>query len=565
MNDMSSNMANGARTSFIWESSYNEGVKWDMEINPCPVYELLDKSAAQFPKNKCSSFMGKDLTYSEIQNLVNRAAKGLQERGIGKGSKVGLMVPNSPVYLIFYYAILKTGATVVNYNPLYSIPELTHQISDSGTEIMVTLDIQPFFSNIEKLLETGALPKALICPMADFLPGAKSFLFKMFKGKDIGKPAASKFKDKMYLYKDVIKNDGKYQPVEIDVYKDLALLQYTGGTTGVPKGAMLTHANVSTNAFQCIGWYTDGEPGKEVVIAILPFFHVFAMTAVMNFGIAMGAELVMFPKFDIETDIKIIAAKKPTLMPGVPTLFNGLMNYPKLSKYDFSSLKYCVSGGAPLPLEIKGGFEALSNSVISEGYGLSETSPVATSNPSNKGKEGSIGTPVQHTIVSIRDLENPEQEAPLGERGEICIKGPQVMAGYWNKPEETANVMLGDFLRTGDIGYMDPEGYIYIVDRIKDLILCSGYNVYPRQIEEAIYQHPAVEEVTVIGIPNQYRGEAPKAFVKLKEGQTATEDEIKTFLKDILSKIEMPEEVEFRDELPKTMIGKLSKKELRDA
>ncbi|MGH1351408.1 MAG: long-chain-fatty-acid--CoA ligase [Methyloligellaceae bacterium] len=562
MNEMSAS-ASGEPVDPIWVKSYMEGVDYNMDITPEPVYKLLDDSVAKFPNNNCTSFKGKELTYREIGNLVDRAAKGLQGQGIGKGSKVGLLLPNTPYYIIFYYAILKTGATVVNFNPLYSVPELEHQVKDSGTEIMVTLDMKVTFNSTEKLLESGVLPKAIVCPMAQLLPGVTSILFKLFKGGDVAKYQSSSVASKVLKYNDIINNDGKFEPVAIDVNKDVALLQYTGGTTGVPKGAMLSHANLSYNAFQCIGWYTEGVPGQEIVIGILPLFHVFAMTAVMNFGIGMGGEIVLFPKFEIDTDIKVIHAKKPTLMPGVPTLFNGLMNYPKLDQYDFSSLRYCVSGGAPLPIEIKRGFEAISNCKISEGYGLSETSPVATSNPPQKGKEGSIGTPVPLTIVSIRSLENPEQEMPLGERGEICIKGPQVMMGYWNKPEATAEVFVGDYLRTGDVGYMDDDGYIFIVDRIKDLILCSGYNVYPRQIEEAIYQYPGVEEVTVIGIPNQYRGEAPKAFIKMQDGKNATSEEVMAFLKDKLSKIEMPEEIEFRDELPKTMIGKLSKKELR--
>lgn len=563
MNEMSEPPKAGENTEFPWIKSYADGVTWDMPMNPEPIYKLLDHSVEKFPDNNCTSFMGKELTYREIGDLVNKAAKGLQQHGIKKGSKVGLLLPNTPYYIIFYYAILKAGGTVVNFNPLYSVPELEYQVKDSGTEIMITLDMKVTFDSCEALLKSGALPKAVVCPMAQLLPSVTSILFKLFKGSEVAKIASSPAKSSVIAYNDITNNDGKYEPVEIDLYKDIALLQYTGGTTGVPKGAMLSHSNLSFNYYQCLGWYTEGEPGKEVVIGILPLFHVFAMTVVMNFGIGLGAEIVLFPKFELERDIKIIDKKRPTLMPGVPTLFNGLMNYPKLSNYDFSSLRYCVSGGAPLPIEVKRGFEAIAGCKISEGYGLSETAPVASSNPPNKGKEGSIGVPVPHTTISIRSLENPEEEMPLGERGEICIKGPQVMMGYWNKPEETANVFIGDYLRTGDVGYMDNEGYIFIVDRIKDLILCSGYNVYPRQIEEAIYQHPDVEEVTVIGIPNQYRGEAPKAFIKLHDGKSSTQEEMLAFLKDRLSKIEMPEEIEFREELPKTMIGKLSKKELR--
>jgi long-chain acyl-CoA synthetase len=299
-------------------------------------------------------------------------------------------------------------------------------------------------------------------------------------------------------------------------------------------------------------------------MAILPFFHVFAMTTIMNRGIANAAMMILLPRFDVDMALKIIRETKPTIMPGVPTLFNALRNHPKLKPEDLKSLRSGISGGAPLPVELKRNFEKEAGVIIVEGYGLSETSPIATCNPlDGPVKEGSIGLPVPRTLISLRSLDDPAQEVPLGEKGEICIAGPQVMKGYWNKPQETEAVFVGEFFRTGDVAVMDEDGFIYIVDRIKDLILCSGYNVYPRRIEEAIYQYPAVEEVSVIGIPDEYRGEAPKAFIKLREGQSATESEIMKFLEPKLSKIEMPAEIEFRDALPKTMIGKLSKKELR--
>ena len=299
-------------------------------------------------------------------------------------------------------------------------------------------------------------------------------------------------------------------------------------------------------------------------MGVLPFFHVFGMTTVMNFAISIGAEMVLMPRFEIHQALKLIDATKPTVMPGVPTLFNAMMLHPKLKKYDLSSLKFCISGGAALPVELKREFEKLSGCKLVEGYGLSETAPVATCNPiMGPVREGSIGLPLPGTILSIRKLENPAEEAALGESGEICIAGPQVMSGYWMRPEETAAAFEGRYFRTGDVGYMDEEGYTYIVDRIKDIVICSGFNVYPRRIEEAIYEFPAVEEVTVLGAPDPYRGETPVAFVKLRDGEQATAAEIFAFLEPKLSKIEMPSAIEFRDKLPKTLIGKLSKKELR--
>ncbi len=559
MTDSSSNSE-----QFPWLKSYHENVSWDLKSEPYPIQDLMDRGRTKYGDKTFLWFQGRDFSFKEIADLVDKAAKGLQEAGVTKGMRVGLFFPNSPAHVIFYYAILKAGGIVVNYNPTYSVSELEFQVKDSGTEIMVTHDLKLLFEPVEALLASGVLKKAIVCPFSLFLPSLKATLFSLLAGSKVAKIAKSAQADKVLNYTDIINNDGKYQPHEVDVMNDVAVLQYTGGTTGTPKGAMLSHANLSYNVNQAVHWYVDGVEGGERIMTILPLFHVFAMTGIMNFGLAFGSELILIPKFDAKECAQIIDKKKPTLLPGVPTIFIAFLALPNVEKYDFSSLKHCLSGGAPLPVEVYRDFTALSGANMPEGYGLSETSPGAVSIPSDGPREGSIGIPISGTVVSFRDLEDPEKEVPLGERGEICIKGPQVMLGYWNKPEETAKVMQGDFFRTGDVGYMDEDGYIYIVDRIKDLILCSGYNVYPRQIEEAIYEYPNVEEVIVIGIPNQYRGEAPKAFVKMLEGHSATQDEIMTFLKDRLSKIEMPEEIEFKDELPKTAIGKLSKKDLRE-
>ena len=344
---------------------------------------------------------------------------------------------------------------------------------------------------------------------------------------------------------------------------DTAVLQYTGGTTGTPKGAMLSHGNLAANVSQMLHWFPDLRPGEEKILGVLPLFHVFAMTSVMNFAVAAGAEMILLPRYDRDQTLKAIHDKHPTLFPAVPTIYTSINEAPKLDKYDLSSISFCISGGAPLPLDVKTRFEKLTGCRLVEGYGLSECSPVATCNAINGvNKEGSIGLPVPGTEISIHDIENSEQTVPVGERGELWIRGPQVMSGYWQRPEETGETLRDGWLRTGDVGYMDEEGHLFLVDRIKDLILCSGYNVYPRNIEEAINLHPAVAEVTVIGIPDDYRGEAPKAFIRLQDGMTLTETEVLDFLTDKLSVIERPSMIEFRAELPKTMIGKLSKKEL---
>jgi long-chain acyl-CoA synthetase len=484
--------------------------------------------------------------------------------GVRKGSKIGLFLPNSPTYLIYYYGILKAGGTVVNYNPLYTLEELTFQLRDSETELLITLDLKLLFDKVQALLEAGTLPRAIVASFPALLPGAKSVLFKLFKGKDIARPDKSPVAAKVILDATVMDNEADARAVPVDPANDVAVLQYTGGTTGTPKGAMLTHANISINCQQGAAWAVNLEHGRERALAVLPFFHVFAMTAVMNFAVSQGAELIIMPRFVLDDAMKLIDRGKPTVMPGVPTMFTAILSHPRLKSFDLSSLKYCVSGGAPLPVELKQRFEQLTGCKVVEGYGLTEASPSVTCNPvEGPVKEGSIGQPLPGTIVSLRDLADPSKEVGLGEKGEICVKGPQVMRGYWRKPEETANQFVGDFLRSGDVGVMDEEGFIFIVDRIKDLIICSGYNVYPRRIEEAVYQHRAVEEVTVIGIQDEYRGEAPKAFIKLKAGMVATADDIRRHLESRLSKIEMPAEIEFRDALPKTMIGKLSKKELK--
>lgn len=552
-------------TDYAWLKNYPKQVNWHTQFPTAPLTKLLDDSVRRFPDRPITNFLGKILTFKELGDMVEKTAAGLQAAGVKKGTKVGLFLPNSPTFIIYYYAILKAGGVVVNFNPLYTIDELSYQIDDSETELMVTLDLKILFEKVETLIKAGTLQRAIVASFPALLPSVKSVLFRLAKGKELSRISASPVKDKVILEDDLLEAAGEFSPVSIDPLNDIAVLQYTGGTTGKPKGAMLTHNNLYVNVQQVGVWAPELEDGNERVFGVLPFFHVFAMTVVMNFGVYKGSELVIMPRFVLDDALKLIHKTKPTVMPGVPTLYNAMMNHPKLKNYDLSSLKFCLSGGAPLPLEVKKGFEKVTGCKLVEGYGLSETSPVATCNPiEGVVKEGFIGMPAPATVISLRDLEDPTKEVPQGERGEICIKGPQVMAGYWKRPDATKEQFVGDFLRTGDVAVMDEDGWFKIVDRTKDLIICSGYNVYPRNVEEAIYEHPAVDEVTVIGIPDEYRGEAPKAFIKLKDGQRATSDDIMGFIKEKLNKIELPSEIEFRDELPKTMIGKLSKKELKE-
>lgn len=550
-----------SKLEYPWLVKYPKGIDWEFNLKPEPLYHLLEHTVKRVPEAPAIDFLGRVYTFAQLYDLVNRAAKGLQNIGVQRGTKVGLFMPNVPAFVIMYYAILKAGGVVVNYNPLYVTREIAHQVRDSETEIMVTLEVTALYPNVFEMIAEAGLKKIIICPLQEQLPFPKNFLFPIFKRKEIARIPKD---DQHILFQDLINNDGQVAVPHINPLEDVAVIQYTGGTTGLPKGAMLTHANAFLNAHQAERWYVR-EPGQqEVILAALPLFHVFAMTAVMNIGITIGAKIVMmFPRFQVDAAIRLINKHKVTFFPAVPTIYTLIINHPLAPQFDLSSMRGSLSGGAPLPVEVKHRFEELTGCTVVEAYGLSETSPAATCNPLNGlNKAGSIGLPFPGTIVKIMDLNDPMREVAQGEKGEICIKGPQVMKGYWKRPAETAQALVDGLFHTGDVGYMDADGYIFLVDRIKDLIICSGFNVYPRNVEEAIYMHPAVEETTVIGVPDPKRGETVKAFVKLKAGRMLTEDDLIDFLKDKLSAIEIPKIVEFRHELPKTMIGKLSKKEL---
>ena len=551
----------GADVTYPWIASYPDTVSWSADVPVRPMHAYMDRAADTWAARPAVDFLGKRYSYGQIGALVNRAAKGFQAIGVTKGTRVGLCLPNTPYSVVCYYAVLKAGGTVVNYNPLYVERELAHQIDDSHTEIMVTMDLEALYPKVAAMLSrTERLKRIVVCPMKDVLTRPKAILFGLFKRRELSLPPADA---QHVLFADLIDNDGQPAPVEIDPLVDVAVLQYTGGTTGLPKGAMLTHANLAANVEQTVMWFSGLRLGEERILGVLPFFHVFAMTVVMNQAVAAGLEMILMPRFDLKQTMLAIHKKRPTLFPAVPTIYTAINNDPRASRYDLSSIKFCLSGGAPLPVEVKHAFENLTGCRLVEGYGLSESSPVATCNPTDGlNKEGSIGLPMPGTRIEIRDLESRDRVMPVGEKGEVCIVGPQVMKGYWDRPEETDEVLIDGRLHTGDVGYMDKDGYTFLVDRKKDLILCSGYNVYPRVIEEAIYLHPAVAEVTVIGVDDAYRGQAPKAFVRLRDGEALDEAGLKAFLADKISKIEMPSQIEFRAELPKTMIGKLSKKEL---
>ncbi|MBV8590424.1 MAG: long-chain fatty acid--CoA ligase [Acetobacteraceae bacterium] len=520
---------------------------------------LLDLAVAQFAQRPALEFMGRRWTYSELGEWVDRAAKGLQQLGIKPGDRVGLCLPNTPYFVVFYFATLRAAAIVVNFNPLYSEPELRNQISDSGTKLMVVPDLAMIYPKVRAVADEAGLSWIVVCPMGGILPPVKAALFPILRYRSLVRPS---YDDRVLRLARVIGQSGSPASIPIGA-DDVAVLQYTGGTTGTPKGAMLTHRNLTANCHQVLLHVPSLRLGEERTLAVLPLFHVFAMTAVMNSGIATGTELLLHPRFEIGAVVRAIHRQRPTILHGVPTVYAAISSATEKRRCDLSSLRFCISGGAPLAAELRKRFEKLTNCKLVEGYGLTEASPVVACNPlDGRIKDGSVGIPMADTVIEIREPDKPGRTLPTGAKGEICVRGPQVMKGYWKRPEETAAVFVKGALRTGDIGYLDEDGYLFIVDRIKDLILCSGYNVYPRVLEEALYQHPAVAEAVVIGVPDAYRGQAPKAFVTLRAGAQTQPEELLGFLSARLSKIEMPRQIEIRDSLPRTMIGKLSKKEL---
>jgi long-chain acyl-CoA synthetase len=523
-------------------------------------HDILTDAVRRFAHRPAIDFFGRHWTYGELGVLVDRAAAGLQAIGVAKGDRVGLCLPNTPYSIIFYFAALKAGAIVVNYNPLYVARELDHQIRDSGTTVMVTIDIADIHNKLLSVAARSGLRKIVLCPLAGALPFTKAALYRLIKRNEIVRRLPP---DGLHVdYATLMATAAAPAPVIIEP-DDIAVLQYTGGTTGTPKGAILTHANVVANCDQVVSFNASMRPGQERMLAILPFFHVFAMTVVMNVGIAIGAEIILLPRFILSQCLKTLVRRKATMFPAVPTIYAAIAKEAEKTRCDLSSIRYCISGGAPLPIETRHRFEALTGCRVIEGYGLTEASPVVSGSPvEGRVREGSVGLPMKDTVIEIRDLVTGERLRSPGEKGEIVVKGPQVMRGYWNKPADSAAVFDNGFLCTGDIGYLDADGYLFIVDRIKDVILCGGFNVYPRMIEEALYQHPAVAEAVVIGLPDPYRGQVPKAFVVLRDGHDVTPDALKAFLTGYISKIEQPKLIEIRTSLPKTFVGKLSKKEL---
>ena len=551
-----------------WIKSYPPGVRWDLNIEPMAVPQLLEDAAAAWPDHPALQFMGRRISYRELDALSSRAAKGLQQLGVGRGVHVGLFLPNTPHYPIAFFGVLKAGGTVVNYSPLDAAKVLEHKVEDSRTDLLITLDLGALYPQMGAMLGKTRLKKLIVGSLAEMSAAPEPVAAQMKAEKQTVEVPQD---DRHVRFAALLANDGAYQRHPVDPKDTIAVLQYTGGTTGLPKGAMLTHANLWSAVAQCVETCKLEPPvlqeGKERMLAVLPPFHIYALTVNMLFGLRLGAEVIQHLRFDPKAALADISGQQVSIFCGVPTMFTALIGDPDTPKHDLHSLKFCNSGGAPLPLEVAERYTEVTGTRLVEGWGMTETSPTGTFTPlQGVRKPGSCGLPSPAITLKMLDLDDPTRYVPLGQKGEMCIRGPNVMKGYWNRPEATAESMTFDgFFRTGDVAYMDEDGFVFIVDRCKDMLLCSGFNVYPRVLEEAIYQHPAVHEVAVIGIPDEYRGQSPKAFVALKPGAAPfTLPQLQGFLKDKLGKHEMVQALEIRAELPKTPVGKLSKKDLID-
>lgn len=522
--------------------------------------QFLIQTAERYPQVHALDFLGKKMTYAELLEKSYRFARTLQRLGINKGDRVAIMLPNCPQAVIAYYGTLLIGGIVVMTNPLYMPRELEHQLTDSGARLIVTLDA--LVQRVQNSMGTKPLEFMLVTSIQDALPFPKNLLYPI-KAKKDGMAAHVTYNEQVLSFKELLKqSSGDPIQVPVSADKDLALLQYTGGTTGFAKGVMLTHSNLVANTLQTKLWFYRSRQGMERYMAALPFFHVFGLTVLLNQAVALGGTLILVPRFEINQVLQTIHKKKPTVFPGAPTMYVAIINHQAIGSYDLSSINVCISGAASLPLEVQTRFETITGGKLIEGYGLTEASPVTHANNIwEKRKTGSIGIPFPDTDAKIVQPDTLE-EVPLGEIGELAVKGPQVMKGYWNQPEETYKCLKDGWLLTGDLGRMDEDGYFYILDRRKDLIIAGGYNIYPREVEEVLFEHPDVEEAIVAGIFDPYRGETVKAYIVPRDGAVPDADELKQWCKEKLAAYKVPRVYEFRDSLPKTLAGKVLRRKL---
>jgi long-chain acyl-CoA synthetase len=533
---------------------YHHPVPLDTRFEAMSLPAMLERTTRANPQAPFLHFLGRTYTYGQIHAAAKSFAAGLQAAGIAKGDRVGLFLPNVPIYAAAYYGAMMAGAVVVNFSPLYSVEELSWQVGDSGTRLLVTVDVPELYKTAHKVLEATDLETLVVGSLAEMLPWYKGLALKLLKRSQIA---------------DVAYGPGVKAPAPVDVTAaDLALLQYTGGTTGRPKGAMLGHDQLSVNAQQVAALNPFGDAAGECFMGALPFFHVFANTALLNHAMVTGASIAMVPRFETKQVLETIQRYRCTGFPGVPTMFQAILDHPDLPKTDLSSLKVCISGGAPMPGPVHLRFEEVTGVRVCEGYGLTESAGVVSANPyDGVRKRGTIGQLIPGTAAILLDKEDPLQLAPEGEPGELAVCGPQVMRGYWNRPETDAETFVERdgkrYLRTGDVARLDAEGFYEIVDRIKDMIAVGGFKVFPSVVEDVILEHPAVKEALVIGVPEEYRGEVPRAYVTLNEGASITGEELASWLNAKIGKHERVDQVVIRESLPKTMIGKLDRKTLR--
>lgn len=546
-----------------WLKRYDEGVPHHIDYPQKSLVYLLEQAAEKYPNTACTIFKGARISYQEMNRLTDRLAAGLASLGVKKGDRVGLFMPNTPQFVMAYFAILKLGAVVVATNPLYSDREIEHQVNDAGIEVMVVMS--NFYNTIKRVQPNTRIRKVVVTNLKETLPGLLKFLFTLTKEQKGGFRVT--LQDGDVWMQTLIANHSASERPKVELGpNDLALFQYSGGTTGISKGAVALHRNLIANALQIRSWMTSVEEGKEVVLMAIPLFHVYGMVAGMLFAMAAGGSMVMVPNpRDLKDVLSNIEIYNATIFPGVPTLYNAINNHPDVlaGKYKLNTIKACISGSAPLMRETKEKFEQLTGGKVFEGYGLSEAPTATHCNPLNgENRAGSIGLPLPDVNVRIVSLDDGVTDLPPGEVGELVIQGPQVMKGYHNMPTETQNVLRDGWLFTGDIAYMDEDGYFFIVDRKKELIKPGGYQVWPREVEEVIMENPKVLEVGVAGVPDPYRGETVKAWVVLKTGQSATEEEIRAWCKERMAPFKVPSAVEFRSELPKTTVGKILRREL---
>jgi long-chain acyl-CoA synthetase len=541
-----------------WLNQYPPQIPKTLTYPEVPLTTLLVDAATQYPQREAICFLGKKISYQTLLRETYRFAHALRKIGVEPGDRVAIMLPNVPQAVISYYATLFFGAIVVHVNPMYTERELLHQLNDSGASTIICLDIQ--YEKVEKIKLKTNIHQVIVTSIAEYLPLGKRIFYPFTQKKRLKIPR----NDGVYTFQNLLHLADSTPMVENSKSDEVALLQYTGGTTGLAKGSMLTHHNLVVNAYQAAAWLYKRKEGEEKILGVIPFFHVYGMTTVMNFAIRLAATMILVPKFDRDLILKTINKEKPTIFPGSPTMYISLINHPHIHRYQLSSIEACLSGSAPLPIEVQVKFEQLTKGRLVEGYGLTETSPVTHANLIwDRKKHSTVGLPWPDTECKILSLETGEELAP-GLVGELHVRGPQVMKGYWNRPEETAQAIKDGWLATGDMAKMDEDGYFYIMDRIKDLIIAGGFNIYPREVEEVLYEHPVVGEVVVIGVPDAYRGETVKAFIVLKPEMVVTSEELDAHCRERLASFKVPRIYEFRTELPKSTIGKILRRVLQD-